>query len=303
LLEARRRKIATAGLQHGFIYRHWLNYRHEPDEMGPSAHNPADRGFPRPQVTLVFDALAAEHLIHSGCFPPEAVVITGSARLDTLVESAAALTEDDRERIRGSVGAGQGRPLVVIAAKFTQIESAFKVLIDEILAMPDVRVVVKCHPAETAAPYLRAVAGRPHVAIAPASADLAALIASARLLVTVNSTAAIEAMVLGVPSLIAALPSNLRPFVDAGVMVAARTGEIGQSLQSLLYDESVRTRLSERREAFMARYGIYADGQAARRAADTILRLTNTMGGVSDSGMQDRTASIGEYRIRNPQSR
>ena len=31
-LECRRRGIPLAGLQHGFIYRHWLNYRHEPDE-------------------------------------------------------------------------------------------------------------------------------------------------------------------------------------------------------------------------------------------------------------------------------
>ena len=34
-LECRRRGIPSAGLQHGFIYRHWLNYLHEPDEMLP----------------------------------------------------------------------------------------------------------------------------------------------------------------------------------------------------------------------------------------------------------------------------
>ena len=34
-LEARRRAIPLVGLQHGFIYRHWLNYRHEADEMLP----------------------------------------------------------------------------------------------------------------------------------------------------------------------------------------------------------------------------------------------------------------------------
>ena len=35
VLEARRRHVPSIGLQHGFIYRHWLNYRHEPDEMEP----------------------------------------------------------------------------------------------------------------------------------------------------------------------------------------------------------------------------------------------------------------------------
>ena len=41
MLEARRRGIPSVALQHGFIYRHWLNYRHEPDEARPSAANAA----------------------------------------------------------------------------------------------------------------------------------------------------------------------------------------------------------------------------------------------------------------------
>ena len=44
-LEARRRQVRSVGLQHGFIYRHWLNYLHEPDEMQSSGD---DRGFPLP---------------------------------------------------------------------------------------------------------------------------------------------------------------------------------------------------------------------------------------------------------------
>jgi hypothetical protein len=44
MLEARRRNIPSVGLQHGFIYRTWLNYLHEPDEMQPGAAG--DAGFP-----------------------------------------------------------------------------------------------------------------------------------------------------------------------------------------------------------------------------------------------------------------
>ncbi len=58
VLEARRRGIAVVGLQHGFIYRHWLNYLHEPDEMLPSAGNPADKGFPKPDLTLLYEQFA-----------------------------------------------------------------------------------------------------------------------------------------------------------------------------------------------------------------------------------------------------
>ena len=59
--------------------------------------------------------------------------------------------------------------------------------------------------------------------VAGADADLAALLAVARGVVTVNSTVAIDAMVLGVPALVVDLPNNLSPFVEAGVMLGAET--------------------------------------------------------------------------------
>ena len=60
VLESRRRGIPLVGLQHGFIYRHWLNYLHEPDEMAAGSRSALDdRGFPRPTLTLLFDDYAA----------------------------------------------------------------------------------------------------------------------------------------------------------------------------------------------------------------------------------------------------
>ena len=44
VLECRRRGIPSVGLQHGFIYRHWLNYLHEPDEMAPIRGTPRTPG-------------------------------------------------------------------------------------------------------------------------------------------------------------------------------------------------------------------------------------------------------------------
>jgi hypothetical protein len=82
-------------------------------------------------------------------------------------------------------------------------------------------------------------------------------------------------MPLEVPSLIVELPNNLSPFVEAGVMAgAARVGEIEPALRALLYDEEMRGRLAAARSAFIARYGIRADGGSARRAANVILELS-----------------------------
>ncbi len=155
----------------------------------------------------------------------------------------------------------------------SQIAGVFDALVDAVAGMPDVLLVVKCHPAETAEPYQRAAGGAANVRIAPASADLARLVAAARVLITVNSTAAIEAMPLDVPALVVGLPNNLSPFVEAGAVAGATTkAEIGPVLRSLLYDKEFRQRLAEGRGAFMTRYRIGADGRAAVRAAEAIVR-------------------------------
>lgn len=272
VLEARRRHIPAIGLQHGFIYRHWLNYLHEPDEMQPSAANAADRGFPLPDRTLVYDRFAARHLVHAGRFPEDAVLVTGGPRLDAFVETARRLTAEDRERVRARIGAQAGQHVVVVATKYSQMRPAFHALVEAVARMPDVQLVVKCHPAETPGPYQRAAGSVPNIVVAPADADLAALVAIARLVVTVNSTAAIEAMPLEVPALIVALPNNLSPFVEAGAVEGARTlEEIGPALTALLYDEERRSRLARGRQAFMEQYAIGSDGRAASRAAEAIL--------------------------------
>jgi hypothetical protein len=275
VLEARRRAIPVAALQHGFIYRHWLNYRHEADEMTPSVENPQDRGFPLPTRTLVFDHLAREYLEQCGRFPASALTVTGSSRLDAIVDEARGLTDSDQRAIRETLGAALTTPIVVVVAKYTQIAAAFSGLVSAASRLPDALVVVKPHPAEGEAPYVKAMRGAVNVRVAPPGLQLGALTAVASVIVTVNSTAAIEAMPLGVPALVVELPNNLSPFVEAGVMAGTATpAEIEPALRALLYDEEMRGRLAAARGAFVARYGIHADGGAARRAADVVLELS-----------------------------
>jgi hypothetical protein len=276
VLEARRRAIPVVALQHGFIYRHWLNYLHEPDELAGSPDNPADNGFPLPTLTLVHDGFAAGHLMDAGRFPPEAVAVTGSARLDAVSAQAARLSAADRQAVRAQVGARPGDRVILVASKFTQIGPVFRDLLEVCGRLAHVRLVVKCHPGENPAPYERDIGGATFAAVAESTIDLGPLLAVSRLLVTVNSTAAIEAMVVGVPTLVVGLPSNLSPFVDAGVMAGAdRASDLGDLVEALLYDESSRTALADRRREFLDRYGMTADGRAADRAVDAILAVMN----------------------------
>ncbi len=270
VLEARRRGVRSVGIQHGFIYRHWLNYIHEPDEMHPAGGNP---GFPLPDRTLLYDRCAAEQLATSGHFPEARLSVTGSARLEAL---AAQVVEQRpaREQIRQRLGLRDGQRLAVLAAKFTEIGPTLPAVIDAASRVQDLRLVIRPHPAEVATVYAPLLANRTSASIAPAGAGLAELLAAADVVITMNSTVAVDGLVLGVPALVVGLPNNLSPFVEAGVMAGADGAEgIQRELESLLYDRQIRQELAERAREFAARYRLAPAPGAARRAAAEILVL------------------------------
>jgi surface carbohydrate biosynthesis protein (TIGR04326 family) len=264
-IESRRAGIPLAGLQHGFIYRHWLNYRHEPDEVVPDPGNAADRGFPLPARTLLFDDHAAEHLRRAGSFPADAIAVTGSPRLGeliTAVRAATASSIDDTMRLAGA----DGKVLVVFAAKEREARAALPALVAAVGERPDLQLAIKPHPAETAGVYTAAVDGVGNIRVLPVDTPLPALLAAARGLITVNSTVAIDAIALGVPSLVIGLPNNLSPFVEAGLMLgAASAAEIREGLAKLLYDQEFRGTIERRRRAGTA--------DAVAASAEAILSL------------------------------
>ena len=274
VLEARRRGITVAGLQHGFIYRHWLNYLHEPDEMAPSPGNPADRGFPRPTLTLLYDEFAAEHLARAGHFPPGGLAVTGSPRLDAFVRGRAGLmtTPTTWSALRAAVGARRGQHLVVVAAKYTQIGAGRSGTLVRESASDARRAARREAPPgrdRRALPSAPA-GGAANVTIAPASARPgrgSSRVAS--LLVTVNSTAAIEAMVLGVPAWCVALPNNLS--------AVRRGGRHGR-----------RAATRDRDRAGASRRSSYDRGQGQARRSAGGARLHGALPGSRPDGARGR---------------
>jgi hypothetical protein len=280
LLEARRRQIPSAGLQHGFIYRHWLNYRHEPDEMTPDPASPDDGGFPYPTRTLLFDRYAAGHLAEAGHFPAESLEVTGSPRLDALVAQTRALDDDALASARATAGVSPGQAMALLVTKYREARHLLPALTRAVAAMPGVRLAIKTHPAETPDVYEPVARGLANVGVLPADAPLAPLLRVSRAVVTVNSTVALDAAVLDIPALVIGLPNNLSPFVAAGAMAGVDAGgDLGGALGRILYDDEFRLQLEGARRGVLDRFAIASDGRAAERSADAVLRLRRGMTG------------------------
>lgn len=270
ILESRRRGIPSAGLQHGFIYRHWLNYRHEADEL-EAAGTPA---FPYPTRSLVFDDHAAGHLVDKGHLPADSVCVTGSPRLDELAARIAALPHEAVARMRTDLGVGEDGRLVLVTTKEREARASLPAFLDAALRVPGVVVAIKPHPAETAAAYSPYLSNRPGVRVLSPDAPLAPLLAAADVVVTVNSTVAIDAGALDIPALAIGLPNNLTPFVEAGA-IAGSPDPAGDAavLERILYDQRFRHQLAAGRGAVFGTPGMARERGAAARSATVVLDL------------------------------
>jgi spore coat polysaccharide biosynthesis predicted glycosyltransferase SpsG len=164
--------------------------------------------------------------------------------------------------------------VLLVAAKHSQLGRWFAALVAATAGVPGIVVLVKPHPAESAAPYEREAAGTSHVRVAPATSDLARLTAVTRVLVTANSTAAIEAMAIDVPALVVGLPTNLSPFVEAGAMAGiAEPAGLAELVDRIVRDEQAREALATGRRAFLERYGMVPAAGSAERAAEVVATL------------------------------
>ena len=137
ILESRRRGIPSAGLQHGFIYRQWLNYRHEADEIERGSRG--DPGFPAPTITLLFDEYAASHLREHGRLPEASLKVTGSPRLDMLIARLSELGPADLERARTLAGAGDDELIVLVTTKEKEARHVLPDLVAAATSIPGVQ--------------------------------------------------------------------------------------------------------------------------------------------------------------------
>jgi UDP-N-acetylglucosamine 2-epimerase len=267
-------------IQHGILYPKYYSYRHGADE--------AD--CPRPDRTAVFGESARTILLELGHYPPDSLVVTGSPKFDELIATAGRW---DRQEIRRRLDVGPTERLVVVASRYrgigdthASIGAAFPGLVRAVESLPGVKALVKPHPAEPEQSYaadLRA-AGAARVRLLPPGTELMPLLHAADALVTVESLAAVEALVLERPVLVLSMPTHLRELVQAGAALGVPGGaDPTGALRDLLFDDAVRRRLAAARQRYLGHVAQGVDGGATARIV-ALLRETAKQRGVVGLG-------------------
>jgi len=270
LAACRSRGVRSLALQHGILYPRYYSYLHAADEGD----------CPRPDQTAVFGEAAKRFLVGAGHYAPSSLVVTGSPKFDELQALPGRL---DRDALRRRWGVGSEHQLLLVASRFHGIRqthqaigSAFPALLQALQRLPSVRLVVKPHPAESAEPYSRALQDAALAArVAPPQAELLELLVAADVLCTVESLAAVEALVLGRPVLVLNMPTNLAEMVEQGMALGVAAGcDPEQALRRLLFDAATRAALERARGRYLQDVAHGVDGRATERILGLIKEAT-----------------------------
>jgi UDP-N-acetylglucosamine 2-epimerase len=264
VLAARDQGIPSLAIQHGIMYPQYYSHEHAPDEL---AKDPV----PIPTETAVFGEMARELLMKRGSYAEDRLVVTGSPKFDALVKAAAGY---DPKATRARAEIPEKSPFVVLASRWSAVGPVFAELVRAVENLDDVHLLVKPHQAESPGAYEKVVArlAPERTRILKASANLVELLFASDGLITVDSLASSEALVLGRPVLVVNLPSNLGSLVERGVALGVPRGEsIEDGLRELLFDAERRRRLEERRLRYIQDFAFGADGRSTERIVERIL--------------------------------
>ena len=270
VLEARRRRVPTVGVQHELLTDFDAAYAHEPDELQPMD---GDRGFPLADRLLVFDQTAARRLDEVGHVPAPRITVTGHPRMDALrVAQLTRMDDRDREAFRRQLGVHPAQRLAVLVARIEALGPMLPAILSTAAARTDVFVAIKTHPSDLPDGFGTLAEAQAHLAVVPDSVDLARLLAAADGVITHESMVAVDALSIGIPTLVVGPPEHTAPLVDAGIMLNATSAQaIPGALNSLLRDEAFRRRLARIVSGSASETAVRGAARTVDRAVDAIL--------------------------------
>ncbi len=242
------------------------------------------------EKVCVHGPLSKEMFIRNG-IPENAIVVTGQPRYDDMILQD---VHGKHDALLGCLGLKTDKPLVLLATQpmvehglwsEERREDFFKLVLSA-AREAGCQLLVKLHPREQSkAAYdsFLSKLNNEHIAIVQDEINTPVLLASSDVVITLHSTLGLEAMLMGVPVIIADIyrgkgreERDEMDYVKSGAAIGVYDPkELESAITAALYDEEVRDKLAESRSRYVYDYTYLKDGQASARVVEVINALAH----------------------------
>ncbi len=255
VVAARQQGIRSVEVQHGIIGESHDGYLHLPGEVDPNL----DQKTPFSQIpdaVAVHGQAAKDALVVHGHYPPRVIEVTGSPQVEAIRNR-----NENRQLARASIGLDQTATYALFFSApyhvFPVDETHLRAFIACCKEIPAIKPILRPHPAEySQARFVNAAVEAGIDAPVLTVADPFELIVAADIVLSYNSTTALDAMVLGRPVIhinMSGTP-DMFPFVEEGHAVPVTTqAELAAALE-MLTDPAMRADVARREEPYAGHY-------------------------------------------------
>ncbi len=216
--------------------------------------------------------------------PADRIVCTGSPRHDALLHGSA----EARRLVRDALGLPADARMVLFASSVADLkygdgkdlealQRTQKAIVEAAAQARGWHLVYKPHPLEDPEDVQRVAEHKANVTLLGRQHDIRQLVQACDVFVSLGSTATLDAIMLGKPTLCAVLPGWIwaQNYEQSGAVVVARSESELEDAVSRLAEPATCTvlqaGLAPARQSFLQRYVHAADGRASERIAETCL--------------------------------
>ncbi|MGA9941248.1 MAG: CDP-glycerol glycerophosphotransferase family protein [Nitrososphaeraceae archaeon] len=244
--------IKTIGMQHGIIHKAHFDY-----SIDNLRTKTSSVGCPIPTYLLVFGEFYRKLLVETFSYPSDRVITVGNPAYESVPTE---IMDSRRQKILLDIGLDPSKKTVLVATSGHQAKYGrgdYDVLIVKALSESlaqmgnDIQVLVKVHPIEDAAEYLKIVREKnaPNLTVIE-EYPIEQLIAICDVFVSVLSTTIFEAMVMNKPVIIVEISEKIhRDIMSVGESGAAMRSSfinLSNTILRVIGDSSLRKELSDK---------------------------------------------------------
>lgn len=205
------------------------------------------------------------------------LVVTGQPRYDIITQG-----EFNKESIYNQLAIPDDKGIIVLATQWFVEDKTWKAkertefiisVVKAVKEFPDKQLVIKLHPIENVKDYEKILNEIDSNTILCKDINIYGLIYASEILMTVSSTTALEAMILGKPVIIVDFTNKPIPtiYAECGAAVGVyNEADLAPTIEKVLYSQKVQRELKNNRKKFVYEHAYKIDGQASKRVVDLI---------------------------------